>query len=517
MASTANRNEKIAPRIALCFSGGGYRAAAFHLGVLAYLHRIELLPQVEILSTVSGGTLAGLAYAHSLKKKKSFEEFYQGFREFLATVNLVQLSFAKVGRKSGAALGFQDLITSIADVYDEKLFSGDRFGVFWQKPSIHLQEIIFNATEFKTGIDFRFQKSRNDRARMGNGNVNISLEVAQKIRLADIAAASSCFPGGFEPLAFPYDFRWPKDVVPQTLAQRFIKPLPLMDGGVYDNQGIDAALLAMKRSTKEIGLLIISDTDQKNADIFTFPGKTGKFSLSLNTVNRLLLALMVLSIISSGALLGNLWFLLERSGGWTMRLLTYAFPAVVLALLAYVIYWLRHKIKKEVLDRIPKLRLAAWKDIKHLTIDQVIDMATVRVTSLFALASSVFMKRIRSLVFARVYEDERYEHKRVSNLIYELDGEKEPKAPWLHPSKEMQAMTRTAADMPTTLWFDDPSDLQGLVACGEYSICYNLIDYILRRYGQQKSNYPSRVRDLYERLVEDWRKFEQDPMMMSGR
>jgi predicted acylesterase/phospholipase RssA len=56
--------------IAICFSGGGYRTAAFHLGVLAYLNHIQLLPLMEILSTVSGGTLAGLAYARSLKKKR---------------------------------------------------------------------------------------------------------------------------------------------------------------------------------------------------------------------------------------------------------------------------------------------------------------------------------------------------------------------------------------------------------------------------------------------------------------
>jgi hypothetical protein len=273
----------------------------------------------------------------------------------------------------------------------------------------------------------------------------------------------------------------------------------------------------MKRCRREIGLFVISDTDKQNDDIFTFPGKTSTLSLSLNAVNRLLLVLMGLSIISSGALLGNLWFSLGQSGDLTMKLLTYAFPALVLGSLAYVIYWLRHKTKKEVLNRIPKLRLAAWKDIRHLTIDQVIDMAAVRVTSLFALASSVFMKRIRSLVFARVYEDEQYEDKRISNLIYELDGEKKPKAPWLNPSKEMQAITRAAADMPTTLWFDDPSDLQRLIACGEYTICYNLIDHILRRYKFQKSKYPVRVKDLFERLVEDWEKFEQNPMMMTGR
>jgi hypothetical protein len=427
-------------------------------------------------------------------------------------VNLVKLSFAKVGKKSADALGFQDIITSIADVYDENLFSGDRFELFWQKPAIHLQEIIFNATEFRTGINFRFQKSRNSTAKMGNGNVNISLKDAQKIRLADIAAASSCFPGGFEPLAFPYDFRWPGNDIPQSLTEKFSKALPLMDGGVYDNQGIDAALLAIQRHRNKIEMFIISDTDKKNEDIFTYPGRKSTRSLSLNTVNRLLLALMILSILSSCALLGNLWFSIKHPAEQIMMLFMYGFLAVVLGSLAYGIYWLRHKVKKEVLNRIPKIRLAAWKEIKHLTIDQVIDMAELRVTSLFALASSVFMKRIRSLVFAHVYKNPKYEDKRVSNLIYELDGTKKYRALWLKPSTEMQKITRAAADMPTTLWFDDPSDLQKLIACGEYSICYNLIDYVLRLEEKRKSKYPQ----WFEQAVEDWKKFERDPMMMAG-
>ncbi len=510
------QNRKLPAGIALCLSGGGYKAAAFHLGVLTYLHRIQVLQQVEILSTVSGGTLTGLAYTYSLKKGKSFEEFYFGFRDFLSSVNLVKLSLANIGRRSDTAQGFRNLITSIADVYDEKMFSGDRFILLWQEPAIHLQEIIFNATEFRTGVDFRFLKSQDDEAKIGNGNVNISLADAQKIRLADIAAASSCFPGGFEPLAFPYDFRWPGNVIPPSLTEEFVKALPLLDGGVYDNQGIDAALLAIERRKKGIPLFIISDTDQKNGDIYTYPQKKSTRSLSLNTFNRILQALMVLSLISSVVSLVSLWISLQRSIEWILAFFAYGFPAIVLGSLAFGINWLRDKVNTEVLNRIPKLKLAAWKDIKHLTIDQVIEMASLRATSLFALASTVFMKRIRSLVFARIYNDKKYDDKRVSNLIYKLDETRKPRVDWLKPSAEIQAITHNVENMPTTLWFDDPRDLQKLIACGEYTICYNLIDYIIRSYGQQKAKYPAWVNDLFERLVEDWKKFERDPMMMSG-
>lgn len=45
--------------IAISFSGGGYRAAAFHLGSLDILHRLGLLDKVTMLSTVSGNSYGG--------------------------------------------------------------------------------------------------------------------------------------------------------------------------------------------------------------------------------------------------------------------------------------------------------------------------------------------------------------------------------------------------------------------------------------------------------------------------
>ena len=42
--------------ISLSLSGGGGRAAGFHLGTLAYLDRVKLLKDVSVLSSVSGGS-----------------------------------------------------------------------------------------------------------------------------------------------------------------------------------------------------------------------------------------------------------------------------------------------------------------------------------------------------------------------------------------------------------------------------------------------------------------------------
>lgn len=54
-------------RRGLALSGGGFRAACFHLGVLARLAERDELRRVDVISCVSGGAIAGAGYAVRLK------------------------------------------------------------------------------------------------------------------------------------------------------------------------------------------------------------------------------------------------------------------------------------------------------------------------------------------------------------------------------------------------------------------------------------------------------------------
>lgn len=47
-------------RIGLALSGGGYRAAAYHIGALRALHKLGVLGKVDVISSVSGGSLSNL-------------------------------------------------------------------------------------------------------------------------------------------------------------------------------------------------------------------------------------------------------------------------------------------------------------------------------------------------------------------------------------------------------------------------------------------------------------------------
>ena len=68
--------------IAISLSGGGFRAAMFHLGTLSYLNHLKLsdgrsmLDDVNIISTISGSSITGLWYMTNLCKGKDVEEYY---------------------------------------------------------------------------------------------------------------------------------------------------------------------------------------------------------------------------------------------------------------------------------------------------------------------------------------------------------------------------------------------------------------------------------------------------------
>src|SRR5688500_342236 len=59
--------------IALCLSGGGYRAMLFHVGVLWRLNEIGLLPKIKRISSVSGGSITAAVLALKWRNSLRFE------------------------------------------------------------------------------------------------------------------------------------------------------------------------------------------------------------------------------------------------------------------------------------------------------------------------------------------------------------------------------------------------------------------------------------------------------------
>ncbi|MEM6380082.1 MAG: patatin-like phospholipase family protein, partial [Bacteroidota bacterium] len=244
--------------IGLCFSGGGYRATFYALGIVSYLNQVDykgqpLLNAVKALSTVSGGTLLGVAYAKAVQQKDyEFKTFFKTFYNTFTPENDVLLSTAIAKLKDDNVwkehpYKKRSLINAFALTYIEMpLFSGS-FEYLKEETIKQLEHVCFNATDFSFGLTYRFQNS----GWFGNSPLykNNKKEVnalRDKVKLGDAVASSSCFPVGFEPLIFPDDYfedHNSADYKNLKGLDLFIDGVGIMDGGIADNQGIDSMLL----------------------------------------------------------------------------------------------------------------------------------------------------------------------------------------------------------------------------------------------------------------------------------
>ncbi|MCC7244227.1 MAG: patatin-like phospholipase family protein, partial [Saprospiraceae bacterium] len=81
-------------RLGLALSGGGFRAALFHIGVLARLAEQDLLRNVEVISCVSGGSILGAFYylkIRNLLQNKPDEEITR--EDYIQLVREIQREF----------------------------------------------------------------------------------------------------------------------------------------------------------------------------------------------------------------------------------------------------------------------------------------------------------------------------------------------------------------------------------------------------------------------------------------
>src|SRR5262245_13415315 len=72
--------------LALCLSGGGFRASLFHLGALRRLNELGILSQIDVITSVSGGSITNgvLALRWSSMLIDQRTGVYDGFDENIA-------------------------------------------------------------------------------------------------------------------------------------------------------------------------------------------------------------------------------------------------------------------------------------------------------------------------------------------------------------------------------------------------------------------------------------------------
>lgn len=270
-------------RLGLALSGGGFRASFYHIGVLAKMAELGMLKHVESVSTVSGGSIVGAAYYLLLKallEGKGDEEIEdQDYVNLVARLethflqavqrNLRMLTFANPLKNMRMALPRYSRSDAIGEIYERYVYQplidvgGRRIrmsdlliapkGVAapfhpWDSTvgnSVRTNKVpvlILNATSLNSGHNWCFTA-------MSMGEVpprDLNLrDIDKKDRyrrvrydeittrkpyflLGNAVAASAGVPGLFPPMS-----------VSNLYKDRRVQ---LVDGGVYDNQGIAGLL-----------------------------------------------------------------------------------------------------------------------------------------------------------------------------------------------------------------------------------------------------------------------------------
>lgn len=492
--------------IALCLSGGGYRAATYALGTLSMLDELDLLDDVKLLSTVSGGTFTGLTYATWQSENKDFKTFYADFSHYLKNTNAIDKALDEL-YKTPSPSGSTDLslIRSAAKSYADDLLGKRTFKQLFDIACDggRFKELIFNATEFRKGNGFRFRASCRDNIYIGNQIFPIPKDVAAEIHMADIVAASSCFPGAFEPIRFPDDFYWQSSL--STIRQKLIDnsqsgydsngkcvPLPLMDGGIYDNQGVSSAILA--DTDNDFGLFLISDTSPREDDILNLPEASPRRGwISLNTLLWGAIGLLVISIIAIGIIGYSFFHTNEttRFAEWQV-IAGYIISILPAFLLIGVLVWAYSQFAKFQTLEISGTKFRLWHYFKKMALPDAIEMLKTRIASVSAMTTNVFMKRIRQLQFNNLMNADSRAKLVSFNLIYTLNPTKD--RPWLwkldpelEPTIEMKELSAQAEIVPTTLWMNE-DQYEVLIACGRCTTCFSLLKYLWQKWQAEEAD-----------------------------
>jgi len=217
-------------RIGLALSGGGFRAAAFHLGVFRKLHALGLLYDVDLISCVSGGSIAGAFLACGWGDLTTLDRF----ENYLKTRSIAVSSVI-----GGLIDPFESRTDKLAHSYDRDLFAGRTLDALAAGPRLYL-----NSTCLATGNLFFFAAGGHKPSEMGD--YEIGTRPAGNFLVSRAVASSSSFPPVFPPL------RLSEDEFPRTATVEYVT---LTDGGVYDNLGINPLLLRRN----EVDYMIVSD------------------------------------------------------------------------------------------------------------------------------------------------------------------------------------------------------------------------------------------------------------------
>ena len=252
-------------RIGVALSGGGLRAALFHLGVLRRVAELGWLPRIDAISGVSGGSIlaafAALRWTEMLNAGGDVEAFQKHIAGPLIDV-VTTRSFIREWLVRAAGQGIRRVLhpthsrtTALGDILGEHLY---QYRVCTDLPEAPYT--ILNATSLISVRSWRFTRHGLGDSRIGYSDWN---HAVHPLSIGQAVAASAAFPPVFAPMridASQYRFggtqyRDAPVVIPATIG--------LTDGGVYENLGTEVLTkrtpLPGGRVLEEPEFLLVSD------------------------------------------------------------------------------------------------------------------------------------------------------------------------------------------------------------------------------------------------------------------
>ena len=224
------------PGIALCLSGGGYRAMIFHLGALWRINQLGFLKKLSRVSSVSGGSITAGVLALAWKDLRFNANGVADNLEELVIKRLRRFANNTIDQGSiikGILMPRHSISDEVTEAYKDHLFGN---ATLRDLPADNEgPRFIINATNVQSKVLWRFS-----RPYMGDYRVGLVNNPTTEIALA--VAASSAFPPFLSPAQLELQ---PSDFDPNIQAvltdDAYRTTVVLTDGGVYDNLGLETA------------------------------------------------------------------------------------------------------------------------------------------------------------------------------------------------------------------------------------------------------------------------------------
>lgn len=227
----AGEEARLELELGLCLSGGGFRAMLFHAGALSRFNEAGYLPRLDRVSSVSGGSIiAGMLALSWADLDFTAEGVAPNFAE-LVLEPLRRFASRTVDVPAvlmGLLLPGSTVNDRLANSY-RRLFGRRTLAALPERP-----DFVFDATNLQSGDLWRFSKPE-------EGDWRVGSRTAPDTEVACVVAASSAFP----PVLSPTRLKFPAGALEggaddEVSTPPFTTRVALVDGGVYDNLGLEA-------------------------------------------------------------------------------------------------------------------------------------------------------------------------------------------------------------------------------------------------------------------------------------